>query len=89
MQAPIDRHGPPDGRFTRQVGTILLFQEPMQTKARNEARSSGMRWRRTSMTAIRIRAAKPMRQAAVVKVGSSFTMIACMKKEPHPTGRTE
>ena len=34
------------------------------------------------MTAIRIKAAKPMRQAAVVKVGSSFTMTACMKKEP-------
>ena len=34
------------------------------------------------MTAIRISAAKPTRQAAMVKVGSSVTATACMKKEP-------
>ena len=33
VQAAIDRHGPPDGGFTREVGPILLFQQPMQTKA--------------------------------------------------------
>src|SRR5262249_54706903 len=33
VHPPIDRHGPPDGRFTGQVGTILLFEEPMQPKA--------------------------------------------------------
>lgn len=33
MHAPIDGHGPPDGRCTGQVGTILLLQEPMQPKA--------------------------------------------------------
>lgn len=30
---PIDRHGPPAGRFPGEVGPILRFEEPMQPKA--------------------------------------------------------
>jgi hypothetical protein len=33
MHAAIDRHGPPDGGFTREVCPILLCQEPMNPKA--------------------------------------------------------
>jgi len=33
VHTPIDRHGPADGGCTREVWTILVFQEPMQTKA--------------------------------------------------------
>src|SRR2546426_9334564 len=33
VHAPIDGHGTPDSGFTREVGTILVFQQPMNTKA--------------------------------------------------------
>jgi hypothetical protein len=61
---------------TRRLIGTMLFRKPIHASARNVARSNGILRRSAPITAIRISAAMPRRQATMVKVGSSVTAIA-------------